>query len=198
MTTAEKIKELRESLGLSIADLASRAGITVQTIYRYENGEISKITMGNVSKLAKALRCDPATLMGWSRTLPSTTVPVYQKLTEGLSSMAKDNVVDYVVVPEHLAKDGDVFGIRIETDAMSPFCVKGDVAIVRGSLTDVADGDVVIVETAETALLRRVKYGMGHITLCGINGEGDKETVAWDKMDEVHILGKCIELRRPM
>ena len=38
-TFAERLKALRERAGLSVADLALKAGLSRQVLYRYESGE---------------------------------------------------------------------------------------------------------------------------------------------------------------
>ena len=54
----EKIKELRESKGISQYRLAELTGINRSTINRYENGSIQKISFDNLLKICKALDID--------------------------------------------------------------------------------------------------------------------------------------------
>ena len=54
----EKIKELRESKGISQYRLAELTGINRSTINRYENGSIQKISFDNLLKICKALEID--------------------------------------------------------------------------------------------------------------------------------------------
>ena len=54
----EKIKELRESKGISQYRLAELTGINRSTINRYENGSIQKISFDNLLKICKALETD--------------------------------------------------------------------------------------------------------------------------------------------
>jgi transcriptional regulator with XRE-family HTH domain len=51
----EKIKELRESKGMSQYRLAEITGINRSTINRYENGSIQKISFDNLLKICEAL-----------------------------------------------------------------------------------------------------------------------------------------------
>ena len=51
----EKIKELRESKGMSQYRLAEITGINRSTINRYENGSIQKISFDNLMKICEAL-----------------------------------------------------------------------------------------------------------------------------------------------
>ena len=54
----KKIKELRESKGMSQYRLAEITGINRSTINRYENGSIQKISFDNLLKICEALEID--------------------------------------------------------------------------------------------------------------------------------------------
>ena len=51
----EKIREARESKGMSQYRLAEITGINRSTIKRYEDNEIKKISFDNLMKICKAL-----------------------------------------------------------------------------------------------------------------------------------------------
>lgn len=65
MTKGERIKARRESLGLSVGELAERLNKNRATIYRYESGEIEDMPITVLEPLAKALNTTPAYIMGW-------------------------------------------------------------------------------------------------------------------------------------
>ena len=67
MTKGEKIKQLRERLGMSQVELAKKIGISKQTLYKYENDIITNIPSDNIEKIARALDSSPAEIMGWNR-----------------------------------------------------------------------------------------------------------------------------------
>ena len=50
-----KLREIRESKGMNITDLANASGITRQTIYRLENEENENINTKTLKALANAL-----------------------------------------------------------------------------------------------------------------------------------------------
>ena len=54
----EKIKELRESKGISQYRLAELTGINRSTINRNDNGSIQKISFDNLLKICEALEID--------------------------------------------------------------------------------------------------------------------------------------------
>lgn len=53
------VKEIRESLGMSMHDLATRLGTIKQRIERIEKDEVSKkVTLESIKKAAEAMDCD--------------------------------------------------------------------------------------------------------------------------------------------
>ena len=67
MGLKENIKSKRLELSMTLEELANKVGISRQTIQRYESGVISNIPSDKIEKLAEALECSPAFLMGWDQ-----------------------------------------------------------------------------------------------------------------------------------
>lgn len=66
MTIGERIRKRRKKLGLTAEQLGEMIGKNRATIYRYESGDIENLSIPIVPRLAAALKCSPAYLMGWS------------------------------------------------------------------------------------------------------------------------------------
>ena len=66
MTIAERIKNRRKELGLSVEEVAERLGKNRATVYRYESNEIEKLPTTILEPLAMVLRTTPGYLMGWT------------------------------------------------------------------------------------------------------------------------------------
>ena len=66
MTVGERIRNRRIELGLSVNQMADLIGVNKTTIYRYESDEIQNMGIEVLKPIAKALRTDPAWLMGWA------------------------------------------------------------------------------------------------------------------------------------
>ena len=81
MTTGERIKRLRESLGMTQVSLADAIGEKKQTLYKYENNCVTNIPIDKIELIAKTLNTSPAYLMGWDD--PQEIAPGEQALTEG-------------------------------------------------------------------------------------------------------------------
>lgn len=66
MTTADRIKLLRESLGLTQEQLASRMGYTGKSSISKIESSGDNVTLKKISKLAPILHTSEAYLMGWT------------------------------------------------------------------------------------------------------------------------------------
>ena len=61
----DRIKAARTKLGYSAEQVAAFLGVSPATIYRYENGDISKLPSKYIKPLAEYLCVTPGYLMGW-------------------------------------------------------------------------------------------------------------------------------------
>ena len=61
---ANRLKDLRESEGITIEEMAKKTGKSVATIYRYERGMVEKIPYDTLTIIAKALGKSPEELRG--------------------------------------------------------------------------------------------------------------------------------------
>ena len=62
----KRIKDARLALGYSAEQVAAFLKVSPATVYRYENGDISKLPAKFIKPLAEYLCITPAFLMGWS------------------------------------------------------------------------------------------------------------------------------------
>jgi len=59
-----RIKKIRKERRIPVEDIANQLGVSVSTIYRYENATIEKIPVNLFDKLCEVLETTPAVLMG--------------------------------------------------------------------------------------------------------------------------------------
>ena len=71
----DRIKEARQKLGYSAEQVAAFLGVSPATVYRYENGDISKLPSKFIKPLAEYLCVSPGYLMGWSDDNPPDNPP---------------------------------------------------------------------------------------------------------------------------
>ena len=70
MTLGSKIKKRREELGLTLAQVADKIGVSEATVQRYESDVIKNPTQPRIVALAKVLNVDANYLMGWEDSKP--------------------------------------------------------------------------------------------------------------------------------
>lgn len=69
---ALRVRELREALGLTQAELAERAGVRRATVNRIENARVTSIDLEVLEKLASALRVEPGFIIVRASGVPSS------------------------------------------------------------------------------------------------------------------------------
>lgn len=74
----ERIKNKRESLGLSFQQLADLTQLSKSTLQRYETGGIKNIPLDKLEVLAKALQTTPEWILGWNRDMDELDKTVYR------------------------------------------------------------------------------------------------------------------------
>ena len=85
---AKRLKEMRESKGLTRKELGKASGVDPSLISRYESGERAP-TADNLLKIAKTLECSTDYLLGltdnpqpWSNDLPESVKKQLERLQE--------------------------------------------------------------------------------------------------------------------
>ena len=125
---ANRIKELRQQLNMTLLDVAEKLGVSEGTVQRYESGNIKNLKYDTMVSLAEIFGCTPAYLMGWDD----------QDQTSGQQN-------GYYIDPETVEKIHEIYEVpelRIIFDAkrdLSPedleFVVK-TIGILKGSNND--------------------------------------------------------------
>ena len=76
----DRIKQARLALGYSAEQVAAFLQVSPATIYRYENGDISKLPSKFIKPLAEFLCVTPEYLMGWTKESPDSSHSVEQEI----------------------------------------------------------------------------------------------------------------------
>ena len=61
----KRIRKRRVAVGLTQEALADKLGLQKSAIAKYENGRVENIKRSTLARMAEALRCSPAWLMGF-------------------------------------------------------------------------------------------------------------------------------------
>ena len=108
----EKIKRLREDLGLTLEQVGNAVGVGKSTVRKWETGDIANMRRDKIAKLADALHTTPGYLMGWE-----TDPDAIQSL---LSSMADSGKAGCFEAEDAMYKafgtEREKLGIRIVGD----------------------------------------------------------------------------------
>ena len=83
---AQKIKELRQTKGLTLEQVANVVGVGKSTVRKWETGMIANMKRDKIADLAKALGTTPAYLMGWTEDIKKEekkSSPEEHELSEG-------------------------------------------------------------------------------------------------------------------
>lgn len=83
---AQRIRQRRIELKLSLQDVSDLSGISKSTLQRYETGGIKNIHFQSIEKLSKALNTSPDWLFGWTKSAEDIT-PLDSDFKNFLSSL---------------------------------------------------------------------------------------------------------------
>lgn len=208
MTVGERLKELRNTLGMSQVDFADRINVSKQTLYKYENNIITNIPSDKIESAAQIGNVSPAYLMGWDINIGKEKESIYSRkkgvvikvlgrVAAGIPIEAITDIIDTEEIPEELAKTGDFFGLQIHGNSMEPRMCDGDIVIVRQQ-DDAESGDIVIaMVNGNDATCKRLRKYRDGIELISNNPSYDPMFFSNEEIASkpVRIIGKVIELR---
>ena len=199
MTIGERIKSIRESLGITQVGLADMIGEKKQTLYKYENNIITNIPIEKIELIAKAMHTTPSIIMGWKDEpdLPKNIIPMPEMkkiplvgaIACGAPILADEHIEDYIDIPAHIRAD---FALTCKGDSMiNARIYDGDIVYVRQQET-VENGEIAAVLIDDEATLKRVRLLEDRIVLEPANPLYDPLVYRGEEMAEVHILGKAV------
>ena len=163
-----RLKQRRKEQGYTLAQLAALVGVRDATIQRYESGEIRNIKRDTLLKLAKALRCTPAYLMGWDESEYGPAkinagggmarIPVLGVIPAGIPIEAIEDILDYEEIPSAWTESGsEFFALRLKGNSMSPEYRSGDVVIFKRQDTCDNNEDCAVLVNGNDATFKRVE-----------------------------------------
>jgi transcriptional regulator with XRE-family HTH domain len=84
MSVGENMKKRRKELGFNADFVADKLNVSRSTIFRYENGDIEKLPIDVVDRLAEILQTTPGELMGWESNNSNLTNKIKPSLVESI------------------------------------------------------------------------------------------------------------------
>lgn len=190
-TIAEKLKTLRNELGLSQTEVAEHINITKPTYASYEKGK--DISVGTLMKLADFFNVSFEYFFSEENednVSEAVRIPIYSKASAGNGIYAQEEPLDWLELPKSIAKNAN-FGSFIEGDSMEPKIFGDDLILIRS--TDILeDGDIGVFYLNENIYCKKFKYNplKNEITLKSLNSKYDPIKIEIE--DDFHIIGKVV------
>lgn len=69
------LRQRRQELGLTLAQIADKMGVAEATVQRWESGNIKTVRHEKIGRLAEILGVTPAQLMGWEENIAEPVAP---------------------------------------------------------------------------------------------------------------------------
>ena len=194
-----RMKELRQVLGISMKEAARKLNMPYTTYVNYEKGvrEPNSETLIEIANFFNTsidyLLCKnsfPDVLPNNILPLPRLdTVPLLGTIACGEPILAEENVEAILAKPENVAAD---FCLRCKGDSMiNARIFDGDIVYIRQQ-PQVEDGEIAAVLIGDEATLKRVHLFPDHISLEPENPQY-RPLVYWNEdMSTVRILGKAV------
>lgn len=191
-TTGERLVSLRDTFGMSQAQVASTIGVDRTSYAKYEKN-VNKPTR-KLKELSTLFNVTSDYIMGLSddphgtkvpegkgfyesfgmtsqdAIIHSYKIPILGRVAAGIPIDAHEEILGYQYINEKYRNDGyNYFALRISGKSMEPTIMDGDIVIVRQQPT-VDSGDIAIVFVdGEDATVKEVKESPDGITLIGHN-----------------------------
>lgn len=197
-----RIKHLREQNKLTLKEIASKLGCSEATAQRYENNNgIKNIPYEVILKFAEIFDVSPAYIMGWDDNITPVSlgqykIPVVATVAAGEPIYSEEHVLEYI----DWDKDphGNIFGLKIQGDSMTPRIQNGDTIIVDREAA-YSDGDIIVATVnGNEGTCKRLKLYAEGLALVSLNPKYEPMYFSKEQVEElpVRIIGKVIENRQ--
>lgn len=207
MNIGQRIKEVRESQGITLLQVANELGVTEATVQRYESGNIKNLKLDTITKIAIFLNVDPAYLMGWKNTKDNLSMksnyPLYPAISAGLP-IGIDGITEQeselITIPDFLmgkyAGNKSIYFTRTNGDSMNKVMPHNTLIAVKSQveLHELKDNDIVVYRNhGEYAVKRFIKTEKELIFRPdSTDGSFRDDVVYVDDANDLTISGKVV------
>jgi repressor LexA len=197
MTIGDRIKKRRLAMNLTLQDLSDRAGVSRQTIFRYENGEIKNIPSDKIELIAAGLNVSPGYIMGWEKDLPPAPnlstpaaypIPILGRISCGPGTFQTELGAGEFFVDRSIRAD---YCLEARGDSMTDAGIdNGDKVFLRKT-DDYTDGKIygVVIRGEDLAVLKKVYHIDKKVMLQSCN---DRYAPLLVSQEDVCIVGECV------
>ncbi|MCL1848201.1 MAG: XRE family transcriptional regulator [Clostridiales bacterium] len=183
----QRIKALRQGLGLTQGALALRMGLTQQAIAKWEAGKSSP-DYHMLVRLAQALDVGADMLFSTSE-----MVPVIGEVKAGFGLPAYEE--EQGLEPAMVKDPSQYFYLTVQGDSMEPRIHDKDLALIRKQPT-LEDGDLgVVVYGDGEGTIKRFYHKGDTVALQAFNPAYETLILSGDELDKLIIIGKVVETK---
>ncbi len=194
------LAKLRNDRGLSQTRLAKIIGVSTSTVSMWETGE-RKPNYHMIAKMCDYFGVSFEQFIGGDDIRPvireEIAVPVLGYVRAGRPNDATQQIIGYETISADLAKEGEIFGLRVKGASMEPKFSDGDTVLVLKK-PEVENGQIAVVVVGnEEATVKKVSFQKEGITLIPTNPDFMPiyYTAAECRDLPVTIAGLVVELR---
>ena len=194
------LAKLRNDRGLSQTRLAKIIGVSTSTVSMWETGE-GKPNYHMIAKMCDYFGVSFEQFIGGDDARPvireEIAVPVLGYVRAGRPNDATQQIIGYETISADLAKEGEIFGLRVKGASMEPKFSDGDTVLVLKK-PEVENGQIAVVVVGnEEATVKKVSFQKEGITLIPTNPDFMPiyYTAAECRDLPVTIAGLVVELR---
>ena len=192
------LKAKRKELGLTLAQIAEKIGVTEATVQRWESGNIKSLRHERIAKLADILGVTPSVLMGWDELTEDTvTFPVITSVAAHYDGVSIDENAagEKIEVPRAYLKGRkaeDFCAMRVRGDSMYPAFQNGDIVLVLRQSTMNHSGEIGVISYGDDEMtIKRINYvdGEDWLKLVPLNPAYPPRRIEGVDLESCHIIG---------
>ena len=204
-SVGERIREKRESLGMSQEELAKKLGYKSRSSINKIEADARNLTQSKIKSIADALQTTPSYIMGWDEPkddIPLNIIPMPEmrkiprigRIACGDPITAEENIEEYDDSPSDWHAD---FSLLCVGDSMSPKIEDGDIVAIRCQ-QQVHNGEIAAVRIGNEATLKMVFLHQDYVELRPVNPAYPSIIRRMEEMEEIRIEGKAVGLCRSL
>ncbi|MGP1608647.1 MAG: LexA family transcriptional regulator [Clostridium sp.] len=175
----ERLSFLLNKRELSIADLSSKTGLSVEAISSYLKGKYEP-KHDKIHLMANALSVSPVWLMGYNVDMDidkntnsykdnTTKMPILGRIPAGTPIEAIEDIEDYLYIPNDRLKGGEYFLLKIQGNSMHPKYLEGDIVLFKKVSNCESGADCAVLIDGNDATLKKVYKYNDRIELVPLN-----------------------------
>lgn len=196
-----RVKLLRDELGLNQEELAKKIGVSPSAIGMYER-DLREANDDIKLKMCDLFNCSMDYLTGKSDIRNGTNhaiVLVYGTIPAGIPMEMIEDILDTEEIDANMLKGGkQYFGLKVKGTSMSPEYLDNDTIILE-KVDDVESGtDAVVMVNGNDGTFKRVFKNESGVILQPLNPEYQPMVYTNEQIENlpIRIIGKVVELRR--